>query len=622
VKDAQDTGALSQVGHSQTGLKFKLETLIGTGSFGLVYRARQLGLERTVAVKVLHPEALANMDQVGRFLNEARVTASLSHRHIVQVLDHGVAGEQPWIAYEFLAGPTLRALIAKGLAVEDALDIGAQIAGALEEAHRNGIIHRDVKPENVMEVEPGWVKITDFGLAKWNHLAAFRTGQATCLGTPAYVAPEMITSAKPSPATDQYALGVVLYEMLAGQLPFAGDSTAALVEGHLKGVVAPPSKHNRAVPPEVDRVVLRALAKAPADRYRTIGELKTALERCAEATAGPRSSPPELVTGRLRARGATPQLAVQSLAALAMVALLIAADPLKLRGPAPPPAPVRTPAPLRPDRAAPLDTVDADQMRSELERVRARQEDRNSRTKELASYLNPFFLRLADAAPHAMRLATEVRSDWLLLTGFRERLAKQFPDPDLVPDQDVHLYANVLVLAARAWCWHENMTATRDAIDVTLATSGDQTHDPKILQEMEARAFRAGGEQVVLDAIRMTRRALERLHENRTLASDATAELALELYWLGTIVSYRKWPAEARPRLAPIARMLDAPPLDRDPLAAVFAGIWELGTAPTGQLRGPRDALKAKIKQLARTSAIPAAGSIAGRLDAELFRTK
>jgi hypothetical protein len=605
---------LEQVGSAAEGPKYKLERLIGQGSFGLVYRATQLGLDRAVAVKVLHPDALGNMEQVGRFLNEARVTASLRHPHIVEVIDHGVAGEQPWIAYEYLPGATLRALLPPhGFPQDRAVQIAIQIASALEEAHRRGVVHRDVKPENVMEAEPGHFKVTDFGLAKWANLAAFRTAGATCLGTPAYVAPEMIATGRSSPFTDQYAVGVLLYELLTGHVPFAGETAAALVEQHLKHTPPAPSAVKPGLAKALDRLVLRALAKDPHERFPEMGLMRAALEEIAADVPSVSSGS---FSGLPRSRPTiTAQVAMQALTALAIAVLVIMSDPFRMRAPR---RAVTEPAPVA--RAAPrIEAAEAALMRGEIARVLARQDDRAVRTKWLAGLLNPIFLRLGEAAPQAIRLETEIRTDWVLLSGYRDRLNTLFPDPATVPDEDAVLHARVLVMTGRTWCWLENMSATREAIDNTLSAHGDQTHDSRLHEELERRVYRAGGDALVVEAASAVKDVLTRVQARPALASLELAELAVDFYWLATVVVYRKWPEEARPRIAGIGRSLKSAGADTAPLPALFTAIWETGNARAGQVTRAREVLKTALDRLAAAPEFSDARAIAARIERELL---
>jgi len=582
-----------------TGLRFKLDRLIGRGSFGLVYRAVQLGLNRPVALKLLHPDALSSTEQVGRFLNEARVTASLKHPHIVEVIDHGVAGEQPWIAYEYLPGPTLRALLLPhGFEWLRAAEIGTQVGDALDEAHRQAVIHRDVKPENVMEAEGGRFKVTDFGLAKWNHRAAFRTASASCLGTPAYLAPELIATGKASPFTDQYALGALVYELLTGQVPFAGDTAAAVVERHLKSAPPPPSALRPGVPRAVDRAVLTALAKNPRERHRSVADFARELQRIADrstteielTSADPPPSASRSSIRHFQTRGIL--LALAFGVALATVSL----DPLRLRPHPGPPVDVTLPVPSVAD-------------------ILARSDARAGRTKELAGYVNPLFLRLSDAAPIAASLETEIRADQRTLTVLRERVLAYYPEPDRVPPAEATLVARLLVNAARGWCWLENMSNTREAIDGGLAAHGDQSHGAAVIAEMQERSYSAGGDAFLIESARMVRASFLKIEAQPALISPEVASLISELYWLGSVSGFRSWPAEAQVRLREVPRLLAPKP--GSALSDVAAAVWELGHARMNGVKAAREGAHQALARLA-ASGLPHAVEITAALEREL----
>jgi serine/threonine protein kinase len=282
--------------------KFKPERELAAGGFGTVWLATQRELDRPAAVKLLHGDALADREQRERFVNEARLTAKLASPHVVRVLDFGAsdAGE-PWIAYELCPGRSLRARLDEGpMDPRDALTIAAQMAEALAEAHGQGILHRDVKPENVLEFERGHYKLTDFGIAKWTQEASHtRTG--IVLGTPAYLAPEAIAGESPSARSDVYALGVMLYEMLAGRLPFTDQNPVVLMERHLKMEPRPPSELRPALPARLDALVARAMAKKPGERYASAEEMRAALTEAAQRPRDTRGDTRPIVRERVAA---------------------------------------------------------------------------------------------------------------------------------------------------------------------------------------------------------------------------------------------------------------------------------------------------------------------------------
>ncbi|MBI4862648.1 MAG: serine/threonine protein kinase [Candidatus Riflebacteria bacterium] len=175
------------------GEKFKVLQLLREGGYGRIFLAQQEDLDRPVVVKILSPASLKEAEDVQRFLNEARITTRLSHPNIVVVIDHDVEDGIPWIAYEYLPGRNLRdALVRGAISLDGALDVGVQVAAALEEAHSKEVLHRDIKPENVVEVEPGRYKVIDFGIAKWSGDHAVHTMSGYIMGTPNYMSPELI----------------------------------------------------------------------------------------------------------------------------------------------------------------------------------------------------------------------------------------------------------------------------------------------------------------------------------------------------------------------------------------------------------------------------------------------
>jgi serine/threonine protein kinase len=256
--------------------------LVGRGGMGFVYRARHRTLGRTVALKLLPRESAEQHGFAERFAREARVLASLEHPNIVAVHDHGRAGPWWFLAMEFVEGASLRTLMReRAIAPRQALALVAQICGALQYAHERNVIHRDVKPENILVDRGGRVRILDFGLSKFSGEQGLDnlTRADQVMGTPHYMAPEQWE--RPSEVdhrADIYALGVVFYELLTGELPL--------------GRFAPPS-HKVAIDVRLDEVVLRSLAKEPERRYQHASEVKTHVEHVASTEAATTSTPVE-----------------------------------------------------------------------------------------------------------------------------------------------------------------------------------------------------------------------------------------------------------------------------------------------------------------------------------------
>ncbi|HEU4728941.1 MAG TPA: serine/threonine-protein kinase, partial [Kofleriaceae bacterium] len=275
--------------------KYDLEAKLGKGAFGVVYTARDLRLERRVALKVLRPTHLGNQEIVHRFLREARATARIAHPGIVTIHDCGMIetrrGPTAFIAMELLAGESLAARLARcrRLAPEAACEIARQIASALEAAHQVDVLHRDLKPDNVFLVpDPAMpsgerVKVLDFGLAKLG--AGHDTRLQTVLGTPRYMSPEQSRSAaQVDPRSDIYSLGCILFELVAGGPPFEGE-VRQLIDRHQRA--APPRAASRApeVPPVLDDLVAAMLAKDPGDRPESMAEVQRALRRALDECA-------------------------------------------------------------------------------------------------------------------------------------------------------------------------------------------------------------------------------------------------------------------------------------------------------------------------------------------------
>jgi serine/threonine protein kinase len=258
--------------------RYEILAAAGRGGMGYVYRARHLGLAKDVALKVLAPVTQRTADFEVRFAREARAVARLDHPGCVRVLDHGRADGAQYIAMEHLDGETLgKALQAGPFSTARALDIARQLLRALSHAHEQGVIHRDIKPENIMLVRGGKrAVLIDFGLASLRDELPL-TGVGMCVGSPSYLAPERLLGQPHDTRTDLYAVGVVLYEMVAGVKPFAGTSPEHTMQLALYRPPRPLRAIRRGIPSVLDRVIRRALAKDPARRFQDAEEMLLAL---------------------------------------------------------------------------------------------------------------------------------------------------------------------------------------------------------------------------------------------------------------------------------------------------------------------------------------------------------
>ncbi len=262
--------------------KYSIIEPIGKGGMGVVYKAEDIRLKRTVALKFLPEEFLENPEARERFLREARATAALSHPHICTIHEINEEEAIPFIVMEFIDGQSLRQKIAgQPMDQDQALDIAIQAAEGLKEAHNKGIVHRDIKPANIMITTAGQAKIMDFGLAKVLG-GSLITKEPMTMGTAAYMSPEQVRGELLDHRTDIWSLGVVLYEMLAGKLPFKGEHEQSLMYAIVNKEPEPVSRLRDEVPKELESVVHTSLVKDPAGRYRSIGEFLGDLKAVAE----------------------------------------------------------------------------------------------------------------------------------------------------------------------------------------------------------------------------------------------------------------------------------------------------------------------------------------------------
>jgi serine/threonine-protein kinase len=256
---------------------------IGVGAAAVVYLAEDLELARTVAIKSLHVWFAEDEEQLERFRHEAWTASGLHHPHIVGVYESGGWTCAPYIVMEYVAGRSLKSLIrnAAPLLPSRAMDLTAQLLHAVRYIHARGIIHRDLKPDNAIVATDGQLKLTDFGIAHRFEHDITETGDV--IGTAQYLSPEQIEGEPATVASDLYSIGVTLYELLTGQLPFNGDTIAAVLRAHVQEQPTPPSALNPAVSSQLDAIVSQALDKNPKERFANADTFISALEDAADS---------------------------------------------------------------------------------------------------------------------------------------------------------------------------------------------------------------------------------------------------------------------------------------------------------------------------------------------------
>ena len=261
--------------------RYEITAHLGSGGMAEVYCATDTQLGRNVALKVLHERFAADEEFVERFKREASSAAGLAHQHVVGVYDRGEWEGTSYIAMEFVSGKTLKQVVLEEgpLDPQRAVDLTVQILRAARFAHRRGIIHRDFKPQNVIIDDEGRAKVTDFGIARAGASDMTQTG--SILGTAQYLSPEQAQGHAVGARSDLYSIGIILYELLTGRVPFEAESAVTIALKQVSEAPVPPSRHNRQVPPEIESVVLRALAKEPRDRFADADEFIAALEAAA-----------------------------------------------------------------------------------------------------------------------------------------------------------------------------------------------------------------------------------------------------------------------------------------------------------------------------------------------------
>lgn len=265
----------------QLGGRYEILDRVGGGGMAIVYKALDILLHRHVAVKILRLQYVHDEEFIERFRREAQAAASLSHSNIVSIYDVGQEEEIHYIVMEYIEGTTLNDLIKDKapLQVEEAIRIASQICEALEHAHHNQIIHRDIKPHNILIGKNGRVKVTDFGIARAVTSSTI-TQTGSVMGSVHYFSPEHAKGTFTGEQSDLYSLGIVMYQMLTGKLPFIGESPISVALKHLQENVEDPRLVNPLIPQSVENVILRAVRKDPSDRYSSASQMLEDLESC------------------------------------------------------------------------------------------------------------------------------------------------------------------------------------------------------------------------------------------------------------------------------------------------------------------------------------------------------
>jgi eukaryotic-like serine/threonine-protein kinase len=267
--------------------RYRLDHKIGSGGMADVWLAEDTELDRNVAIKILHDRFAQDGEFVQRFQREAQSAAGLQHPNVVGVFDRGSFSDSYFIAMEYVDGPSLKDLVKGGMGTKDAIDFTRQILKAARFAHRKGIIHRDLKPQNVLIDDEGRARVADFGIARGGENSDI-TATGSVMGTAQYLSPEQAQGKPTTPQSDIYSIGVILYEALTGRVPFEGDSAVAVALKQVSETPRRPSAINPEIPPALDAVVMRALAKDPEARFKDADAFLKALDAAEKAPDTPR----------------------------------------------------------------------------------------------------------------------------------------------------------------------------------------------------------------------------------------------------------------------------------------------------------------------------------------------
>jgi serine/threonine protein kinase len=293
--------------------RYEILEILGEGGMAFVYKARDTQLERFVAIKTLKPNYVNQETFVDRFKREAKTAANLNHPNIVQIFDWGIE-EEPYFVMEYIEGNTLTSIIAKNrsISLSDILFIGAQVSSGLHAAHQKGLVHRDIKPGNIMITPDGKVKVTDFGIVSLQNEESDITKTGSILGTASYISPEQAQGKPVSIESDLYSLGTVLYELITGKAPFNGDSPISTATKHLTEKPDKPSLYRRDLPKGVESAILRLLEKASYDRFKSAEDLRATLlqQRKALQSEQTRENLVDLTNPKVKLRFTLPALII------------------------------------------------------------------------------------------------------------------------------------------------------------------------------------------------------------------------------------------------------------------------------------------------------------------------
>ena len=330
--------------------RFEIRSLLGRGGMGAVYRAWDSNLDRHVAIKILPPQLVADPERVRRFVQEAKSASALNHPNVISIYDIGQDDSVHYIAMELVEGATLREHMAgTALELKRAIAIGEEIAGAIGAAHEAGVIHRDLKPENILVASAGYVKVLDFGLAKLRREESIPGDASTqfkstepgkILGTVGYMSPEQAEGKPVDHRSDIFSLGCILYEMVSGRSPFRGRTHVDTMHNIVHAEPAPLHAINPEVPPEMQRIITKSLAKAPEDRYQSAKDLAVDLKRLRRELDSSASVTSEYTAATKRSRASWIAIALIPLLAIVAFALLWRPRETAPTAPAKPPTPL------------------------------------------------------------------------------------------------------------------------------------------------------------------------------------------------------------------------------------------------------------------------------------------